>query len=209
MQANKAKVVYPGRMFGRDAAGTGELLPGTVISAENGLLRVCLAQGQVLELKRAAACLIEPEAGDSVLVYDPGAGQGYVLSVLEKQQPDSKLAFPGDVRVSARNLHLNAEDTLNLEARQGQARFVFFGLVAASLDAKVQKVVSVCDAIRSTARSCVQHLRDSFRRVDNVDSVEAARIRQRATKRYTLDAADATLRAENDMKMDGERIHIG
>ncbi len=209
MQSGKAKVMYPGRMFGHDAAGAGELLPGTVLGNENGLLRVCLAQGQVLELKQAAACLITPEPGDSVLTFTPGAGQGYVLSVLEKKQPDSTLAFPGDVTLSARNLHLSAQEKLELEAQEGQARFVFFGLIAAGLDAKVQNLVSVCDTVRSTARSVVQHMRDCFRRVDNVDSVDAARLRQRVTKRYSLNAKDAALRAENDMKMDGERIHIG
>ncbi len=201
------------------------LTPGQVTAVAGSSFSVLTESGRLLRARRAAACLLDPEPGDLVLLYPGGAAKTYILSVLEKRRTDSTLSFPGDVRLAAdagtirlagHDVGLNAEGTLKAEAGEmvlqgvrGEAVFAEASFVAARFKGAIHAAEIVYGTLRSAARLMIMALRDSIRRVDGVDSVEAGRMRTRVAGSYGLKAGRATLRAEQDVCIDGEKIHLG
>ncbi len=197
----------------------GELLQGNVLAGDNreagdageaGFFSLALENGSLLRARRAAGCLLLPEPGDLVLAFVAGNGSGYILNVLEKSTPDSStLSLPGKVEIEAQQgLALNSPD-ISLRGVSGSAHFVDFGLSAFRVETRAHKATILLDSMRSTVRLVVQNIRDSLRRVSNLDTVEAKRMRTRVDESYHLKAGKAKVLADEDVSIDGERIHLG
>lgn len=202
---NKSHDSHPG------AADNGGLLQGNVLAAvpDTDNFSLVLENGKPLRAKRAAGCLLQPEPGDLVLAFVAADGSGYILNVLEKSAPDSTLSLPGKVEIEAQQgLSLSSPD-ISLHGVSGSARFVNFGLTAFSLEARAHKGAFFFDSLRSTVRSMVQNIRDSLRRVSHLETVEAGRMRTRVEESYHLKANKAKVLADEDVSIDGERIHLG
>lgn len=181
--------------------------------------------GRLATARRAAACLLQPEKGDCVLVFAPASGQAWVLSVLEKAGDNSCLQLQGDVEldvrggrlsVQAQDMDLKARQDLDLQAEtlrlggvRAMASFVDARLQSLRLELKAKEAWAVFDSLSTRARSLVQHLRDSLRRVDNTETLEAGDLRERIeNNRHTL-AGSVTCKAKERMKLDGKKIHLG
>ncbi len=189
----------------------GELLQGNVLAAadQDNYFSLTLENGSPLRAKRAAGCLLLPEAGDLVLAFVAGNGSGYILNVLEKSNPDSTLSLPGKVALEAeQGLALNSPE-ISLRGVSGSAQFVDFGLSAHRVETRAHKATLFLDSLRTTVRSAIQNIRDSLRRVSNLETVEARRIRTRVDESYHLKAGKAKVLADEDVSIDGKQIHLG
>jgi len=184
-----------------------------------------LEDGRLLPARRAAACLLEPAVGDTVLAWTPSQGRAYICSVLETAGKDSRISLQGNVTMEAadgrldlqaQGMSLKAGNDLDIEAGSLSLRgvtatmqFVRTRLQSLDLELRARKVSSVCDSLRSTARSLVQELGDSLRRVKNVETLEAGHLRERVRHtRHSL-AGSIVARARKRMKLDGKRIDLG
>jgi hypothetical protein len=152
--------------------------------------RFRLADGRLAA--QALSCLITPEPEDLVLVLPTGAGL-FVTHVLQREAAHAQLCAPGmnlltiaqpGVEVHATNhLALRSGGDLDLESPQGSVRIAARNFVA-----------SVTDALVQNAQHLVTHAQHCVLQV-------AALLRIHG--RQTL------LTAQDDMKLDAERISLG
>ncbi len=175
---------------------------------------------------RADSCLIEPDCGDMVLVCDGGAQASYILAVLARATPDqATLKLPGAVelhtaqgrlRVQARQLDLSASQAVVLQAPrvelagiEGKIQFHNLTASAQQANARFGTVSTLAQSMTTTVGRLVQKARDSFRWTENLEETRAGRLRLLVRDRFHLKAKHATMLAEGQVKIDGEKIDLG
>ncbi len=175
----------------------------------------------------AFSCLVEPMAGDRVLLSTDPGGQVHILSIIERlETSDTRLEFPGDVTLSASQgqLHLNAhrEMTLSSQRKITQAtdeyvlvaKKALFGIdsinaVGSMLVAKIGQVRTIADTVETVAGHWLQKLKNSFRQVTGVDQLRTGDSIHTVNNLYSMRSRQAAILARKDIKMDAERIHMG
>jgi len=199
---------------------------GTVNAVVGDKLGVHTASG-AFAARVAASCLLRPRPGDSVLVAVPPDGDLFVLAVLERDDAEGahELRVEGDLELKATgqleicglegtqvrspaHLELGAPQisVTGVETRVSSDRLHVFGRV---LQAHADTVKTVLGAIDSFADRVSQHVKRSYRFVEEMDVTRAKQIDSRAERTMTLRAKNTFVAAEDLVKVDGDQIHLG
>ena len=153
--------------------------------------RCLLANGSRAE--RALSCLVEPVAGDRVLVC-AGEGGAYVLHILARPgNVDAHLSVPGADSVSLRQprIAMMAAESLELAS----AADASLSAVSGTLSLTGQNLFSTfTDTIVEHASHCIGKFGQCL--------LEARQL-------FRLHGEHALITAERDVKVDGERISVG
>lgn len=188
-------------------AAANSLETGEVLCVQPRGYVVCLEQEQVTAA-RAAGCLLAPGVGDRVLLLREKSGACFVLNVLVADGNESRLEFPGQVRLEApdvsisgsRSLHLQGAE-VGLQGVQGKVSFLRLELAAKSLQARVQKVRGLAASLTLRLGRCL--------RLVGEEQLRARRLKTRVTGRWSVAAEDAEITAHKDVKVDGEQVLLG
>lgn len=175
----------------------------------------------------AAGCLLQPEVGDIALV-SLAAGQGYILTVLERGAPASaaRVEVPGDLQLSLPEgkLSIQAADGVALDAGPAlevNAAHATVTLDEADLRCQTLRVagdnahthwntrndVSV-ERMEISGRAEV-HLGQSVRRVAGHDDVTTGSQRTVVNEDWSVHAATADLKARDRVAVDADSVQIG
>lgn len=211
-------IPYPGH------AGN-ELAAGTVRMAGNDSIVVEIP-GCLLPARTAASCLVRPEIGDRVLVFrDPG-GEGYVLAVLARASEEPvTLGFErgvtldagaGPFAVDAPEIRFEASERISLagpelavRAERGTAAVDTLAIRGRKLDAAWEQVRSTIRFLDEIRERVVQKIDRCYRTVTEFEESRIGRLRMIVEGRFALRSKQATLTAEEAVKIDGEQIHLG
>lgn len=161
--------------------------PATVLQAAGNRIRLELPD----ELAWAVSALAfpyQPVAGDVVLAVGH-SGNWYVIGVLKGSGPTTFTA-PADLELRAPHgrITLKASAGVDLHSPEVRVHAGRFELLAKSLFERVA---------------------EATRWVKDALQVRAGRVRTRVEGDHDLAAGRILQRAENDVKIDGEKIHLG
>ncbi len=175
-----------------------------------------LEDGRVVRAGVAHGCLAVPGVGDMVLTYAGPGKVAYVLTVLESRQTETVLETDRDLVLKAPRVRLEGGESLALSAPdvdlsgiRGRLGFLNLDLTASALTARIGHMGAFVETIRLKARSLIQTLRYSLRRVQGMDASQAGQMRVKVEESYKLKTGTADLRAEGTMSVDGKRVDIG
>lgn len=182
-------------------------------------------EGGLITARCAVSCLVEPRPGDRVMLAREG-GSAFILAILERDTAAVQLRFPGDVRIqvpagamtltsagpmtveSASALHQHAP---GLRMVAGQAELVTDELKVSSSRATV--TVDTCKLVARAMDSVIdrvsQRSKVLVRWVEELESLQAGQLLQKVRQTFSLDARHTVVNARKDVKIDGERIHMG
>jgi hypothetical protein len=165
---------------------------------------------------RAESCLLQPELGDTVLVCS-GVVVGvttvsYVLAVLSRTDPQQgALMLPGgatltadngSLSIAARQIDLAGQQALKLQAPQ-------LAITAVQASMTFNSLNTIAQTITTTVGRLLQRATDSFRWTQNLDESRAGRMRLQVSERLHIKAKHASMIAEGQVKIDGEKIDLG
>jgi hypothetical protein len=212
---NSNIIPFPMALAGQDADGLQPISHGRIMSRDDDGYLVHLKDGRMLRARRSSGCLTVPSDGDLVLVY-AAPGAAYILTILEQASGETTLGVDAPLRIQAphvkleggRSLSMSAPD-VDMQGVRGTVGFLNFSLTAGDMSAKIRKLTSFMEYARNKVQSLIQTVGDSLRRVESMETVEAARLRTKVDDSWTVKAGNATLRAENDVDIDGEHINLG
>jgi hypothetical protein len=137
-----------------------------------------------------------------------------------------KLAFPGNVAFQAKegSIDLLTSQRLSLTSAQAikvtSAEFSMNSLKmnVHSEEATVsggkatsqwREVTSIATSFNLIVDSLTQRLKNSFKMVQGVDQQSSQNLLQTIGKTFSVRARDTVIIARKDVKIDGERIHMG
>lgn len=175
----------------------------------------------------AASCLVRPEPGDKVLLCRVGADRGYILAVLERaaaatpvtvSAPDG-LTFEadrGDVSVRAGGaVTLVGTEATTIATAQLTVRAATATMIAEEALADAERLTARTGRLTLVAErvdQMVDHLTARFnhvlRLVTGVDRTQATTIAHEAREELSLRGQRAFISAREDVRIDGERIHL-
>jgi hypothetical protein len=199
---------------------------GTVARAGGAALVVRTDAGE-LQARRAKGCLLEPEAGDLVLVAVATDGRCYVLSVLEREAgAPASLVADGDlnIKLPAGRLGIAAQDGIGLvsakevsvvsaglsvNAVDGDVALQRLSFVATFLRAELDKAKVLAGSLDSVLDRLSQRVKRAYRTVEESDHLRAERVDYVAKKTMSLRGENTLLTAQELVKVDGEQIHLG
>ena len=189
---------------------------GRVENVLEGRYVIRLEDGRVVRAGVAHGCLATPGVGDMVLTYAGPGKVAYVLTVLESRQTETVLETDRDLVLKAPRVRLEGGESLALSAPdmdisgvRGRLGFLNLDLTASALTARIGHMGAFVETLRLTARSLIQKLRYSLRRVQGMDATQAGQMRVKVEESYKLKTGAADLRAEGTMSVDGKRVDIG
>jgi len=177
--------------------------------------------------KKAFSCLIEPAQGDTVLLAGNEEDGLYVLAVLEQgSRREATLRFDTDVRIKLDRGRLSVaadegislaspgdigltSSEMNVHTTKGQvtAGTLFFS--GGFWSGQVDRVRMLASHIETWVQRLTQNIQRSYRKVEGTDSLRAGRLDYLADKLLSLRGRHSMLTAREDVKIDGERIHMG
>jgi hypothetical protein len=191
------------------------LLYARVEENNGGAYCVLLDSGDTLSAQRAGGCLLVPERGDEVLVADNGE-RAFILSVLTREGDMGRITLPGASTIEGGEISFSASRILDLEAPRisltgilGEVKFKGLSLLSQWCDARIRKITTAAEIWDRVVGRLTERIRDSYRQIENTEQTTAGRIRTVVKGRFSLSSKNAALTAEEEVKLDGKKIHLG
>lgn len=202
------------------------LLQGRIRAHCNGGFLVSFEQ-QVIQAERAECCLHELAPGDLVLCHVPEAGEAFILGLLRRFDPArparlnfeqgvSLTAANGEMVLNARRMRLAGREYLNLSSEElvmkSERQTVdsnTVSLQANDADLKIGVLRCALNVADWTADRICQQVNRLYRTVTDFEESRIGRLRQIVSKGFSLRAKQTEIVAEQRVKIDGKRIHLG
>jgi hypothetical protein len=177
--------------------------------------------------RRATSCLLEPRAGDRVLLASGADGRCYVLAVLEREEgAGAELSVDGDLSLAARagQIRMVARDGVslasggdvdvvaggvNVNAAEGSVVVQRLTYVGRLFQSEIEKVKSFAGSLDMVLDRFTQKVKRSYRFVEELDHKRAGQVEHTAEKTMSLRGKNTLVTAEQLVKVDGGQIHFG
>ncbi len=214
-------------------AGADRLGPGDRVLAAGestgacyiiGILESRPAPRRVTSREGASARLVETDGGERIEVrdaedrlifdYRPDAGR----AVLSMPAGDLALSAPnGNIDlVSGKAIRARAGEAVALEGPKlrvaGERGEFLIGEATyrgRRLSATVETAKVVLDRLETVASRLVERAKNVYRHVENLNQIKAGRMRSLVQGAHHQKAGRMSIKADDDVKVDGRRIHLG
>lgn len=176
---------------------------------------ICLLQddvGRSIQATCSASCLLQPLAGDEVLVYlDHTIKEYFVLAVLKRAAHNPRLySLSEDVNLVTHNGHLHiAANAIELTAAQGKFNIDRFEGVYKDKSEKADTITTVANLVRHQIDRVISRIRNSFRLIEGLDRTQAVNIQQTAEHQILLRSDFTKLSSEHVVKVEARKIDLG
>ena len=204
-----------------DAAG---LIQAKVVDAGEDICRLLGPAGS-FTARRAASCLLQPGAGDTVLAADLADGT-WILAVLVRGGSPAVIPLPADstLRVAQGSLQLSVPDELTLAAgRQLTAIAPEVSLQAARagitlgalqfaaglVEATVDHIKTATEFLDTVAQRVRLKAVSVHREVEDLEHLKAGQLFYSIKNVLNMRGKHAVVSAQSEVRVDGERIHLG
>ena len=166
---------------------------------------------------RAAGCLLEPEAGDQVLLVWTGAERTHILNILERGNPDrSLLAVPGELALRAEKVTVDGETSVEIRTSQfelsalsGLARLGSLRFIGGVVSSRVGRMKTVAERVETIAGRVIDRLGRRYTRVEEFEDAQMGRMRLLVKDLLTVRSRSTAVKARDRVELDAEKILIG
>jgi len=168
--------------------------------------------------RRAASCLLEPAAGDTVACLLVAPDEVWVLAVLQREEGVANvLSCHGDTRFAVEGGALSlAAQTLSLEAAAFSLKTDKASVCAEDAELMgrnlrvIGTAIKLVGAVLSTVFDRVTHFsRHHLRTTEGIDRVQATHVECEAQQLLRLSGEHALVNGEKLVKARGGQIHFG
>ena len=174
----------------------------------------------------AFSCLVVPEPGDKVLLQSADH-QLYILAILERtQECETRLIAEGDVSLASRDgsVDIRAKSKVSMASADGisltsrdvgiaslntQLHSQKLALRGEQMESQWREVRTITDAWHLVADTMTEKLKNAFRKVDGTNQQTSHNHLQQVDETLSMRSKHAVITSRKDMKIDGERIHMG
>ncbi|MBF0220059.1 MAG: DUF3540 domain-containing protein [Gammaproteobacteria bacterium] len=207
------------------SAGYTSAVVTSVTSFNSFQLRLLNAE-DLLTAQLAVSCLVQPRCGDKVVVWRE-ANASYIVQILQRASDGSdavEIRCSSDISLQAMgNIHWNSlqtlsshaqqqshhADTLMTHARHSHHYHENLNMTANTTQFSSNTVQLQSENITLVAKRLLQSLEESIRSVSGLDSHTSGTFLQRVKQIFSLEGDRLLLQAKKDVKIDGDKIHMG
>ena len=166
---------------------------------------------------RAFSCLVIPQAGDIVMLAREGRKRCHVLAVLDRPgAQDAAIDIAGKLDVRAQGIAFTTPGEASTTAArvaintvEANVNAVSAKLGGQSAELSFRNIRSISDRIETIANHCTQRFQVSIRWITELEDVTAGQLMQKVKGLFASRSRQALITAEDDVKVDARRIHMG
>jgi hypothetical protein len=180
-----------------------------------------------LKATKSVSCLVEPVTGDTVLISVAPSGRCYVLGILEREDiGPASVVFEGDVEFKAKEGRfrvaaqegidlVSAKDTvlvspeLSINSVQADVSIQQLSFFGTFLEGQIERIKLIGEACDSIFERVSQRVKRCYRWVDELDQLKAGQLNYLVKKLMSLRGKYSVLTAEEDVRIDGDKILMG
>lgn len=167
------------------------------------------SEGRGWHCRRAASCVIAPQAGDTVLIAGVD-NQVWLLAVLERANPDvAELSVPGDLHICSEGELSFSSESLRVTAGQGDCHISEMNYSGEKLSAWVTLSRVVGKQAESVWQTVTQISHNLLRTTRQTEQVRAGQLDMKAEDYARLHAHNTVITSKAITKIDSEQIHMG
>jgi len=201
---------------------------GLVLGGNERLYTVRTILGEAIS-EQAVSCLVQPRAGDTVLLSQDNAGNCFILSVLKRsahQAGQTDLVLDGevnlhvkdgglsltsdkDLRMVSREAITCTSSTISVHADEGKARIMRFSFLGDLLKTQVRRMKTVALTMDNICRRLTQKLGNSLCFIREHEEVQSGSSRHLVEETMSLHAKNVMQTAEEHVTVNAEQIHLG
>jgi hypothetical protein len=199
---------------------------GKVQLSSDRLYMVDTPSGRIPAAK-SVSCLVEPLPGDTVLISQSASGKSYILSILEREDDRRvDLVFNGDVDLKTKDgrLRLAAQKGLDLvsagetamvsgelsiNSLQAEINIQRLSFFSTFLHGQIQRIKLIGQSCDSVFERVSQNVKRCFRRVEEIEQLNAGQLDYKVKKLMSLRGKYSILTAQEDVRIDGDKILMG
>ncbi|SLM32882.1 hypothetical protein MTBBW1_80225 [Desulfamplus magnetovallimortis] len=204
-------------------------------SIRNGKVVAVLAKaaivdmgGEKIKAQKAFSCLVDPEAGDTVICCKNEDDQFYILGIMEREdhrKQQMKISLPADatlesgdgsISILAKETATIASENLNLICgetlyKSHSATFSLDSLTATgnTLQASYKTVNFFSHIINTMAKHVFNRFKDYIRNTESSDQVKARQMTRNADGVFSLETGHTIMVSKESTKIDGKKILMG
>lgn len=196
---------------------TGEWCVG-ILGTDAVGAQVVASGGLRLRAQRAASCLLEPAAGDSVACLRIAPDEVWIMAVLQREEGTANVVgCPGQMRIAVPGGALELEaarvgvrsDELDIAAQKTRLASDTADLVGRQLSV-VGTSLKLVGSMLSSVMDRVQHFSSSYlRTTDGIDRVAATHVEVEAMQLMRLEGEHTLVNGRELVKARGAQIHFG
>lgn len=207
----------------REPAAPG-LIQARVLDVGEDICRLSDASGS-FTARRAASCLLQPAAGDTVLAADVAAGP-WILAVLTRGDSPAVIPLPADctLKVAEGGLRLAVQEELtlaagrqlsivapevSLQAARASLGLGMLQLAAGLIEATLEQVKTTVGFLDTVAQRVRLKAGSVHRQVEDLEHLQAGQVNYAVKGVLNLHGKHAVVSALSEVRIDGERIHLG
>lgn len=180
--------------------------------------QVVASGGLRLRAQRAASCLLEPAAGDSVACLRIAPAEVWIVAVLQREENTANVvSCPGNLRIAVDGgaLELQAArvglraDELDVATQKTRVATDTADVVGRELHL-IGTTIKVVGSVLSSVMERVQHFsRHYLRTTDGIDRVAATHLECEAKQLLRLEGEHTLVNGRELVKARGAQIHFG
>lgn len=168
------------------------------------------AQAGTLLMKKAFSCAFSPLVGDQVSFLKNDNGQYFILHILERESEVAAVieAEHGLQIHSAEQISLQSE-TLDITNINTQLTNQNTRAFSKNIDIHADKTSLKTRLLESIADRSLQKFKDSFRMIERLEQTTAKDVIKNIKNVFVQRSKNADISAQGDIKINGDRIHMG
>ena len=182
---------------------------GIVVSISDQSFIVKLDSGSSVVCAQALSCVYTPIEEDLVEVfYHPARGH-FILSILMRSQAvTAELSHPHGIELKAPTFSLDTNSTQlisqNFDLQSQRYKHQSNQLEVTATDAHF-----VSNSTHVSTNTLMQKVKDSFKFIERIEHVKAKDIIQTIKNSFIQRSKQVDISAKTDVKINGDRIHMG
>jgi len=167
----------------------------------------------------AISCIVEPEVDDVVTYFLCEGERCYILAILQRSSSnalkistdrDLTMVSNGTLRVSShQGVDLSSDAAINLRSKAILMQAETVDLLWNRVKLLGNSLETVFRSVTQTAETMVQNAQMLFRNTKDMESVQSGSFSQRVSGFSVSECDYGAILAKQDMRIDGERIHVG
>lgn len=199
---------------------------GVVMGGEDSLYMVHSQTGTFSAIV-AFSCVVKPQVDDKVMYVREPDGNCYILAILERNvRSETIMSFPGDMTIETTKGHVSiagnaginlSTDTtidihssdINVSASKGRLNVSETHATGDTFSGRLNRVQLISESIDTVAKRATQRLKTCYRWVEQIEQTTAGQLIQKVNNLFSVRARQTAITAKEDVKVDGERIHLG
>lgn len=187
-----------------------ELLFGKVLAATpNGYIIQQHQAGTVIALK-AFSCPFVPLCNDQVSFLRSADGQYYIIAILQRTaEVSAEMQVPHGLHINTpENIDLNSA-AMNIVNNQTRITTADTALNSSRVAVQAKHASLQAEHAETTAGTLIQRIRDSLKIIERIEQVRAHDVIHNIRNLFLQRTRQTDISAEKDIKINGERIHMG